>query len=353
MGTTSRNHFYEPEQDQSIYRTGNGLVYYAGLDYTGRNFGYFLEALGRTRDYRADVGFTRRTNTNSNFLFMRYNNDPKPKAKLVSWRVHNAAGVNYDFQGRMQNWFNESQGQIRLQGNTWIGLGLESGYERLFEEEFGPIRTSSQSGAFFGPDSERSAYRRGMYWYIESAPSKKYSLFTFMSRNWGGLDLDFGGGPRFPRVSPAAIADPNAPLDPGAGNTLFIEANVTYKPIAALNTSLGYIKSRLVRRDTDLLAFDDNILSWRTTYQFTRFTFLRARLDYDSLASNMRGQYLFGWTPNPGTSFYVGYNDDLSYNGFDQFTGNSLPGFRRNNRTFFIKTSYLIRRSLRFLVALI
>jgi hypothetical protein len=101
-----------------------------------------------------------------------------------------------------------------------------------------------------------------------------------------------------------------------------------------------------VRTDTRLLAFDDNILSWRTTYQFTRFTFLRARLDYDSLASSMRGQYLFGWTPNPGTSFYVGYNDDLSYNGFDQFTGNPLSGFRRNSRTFFIKTSYLIRRSL-------
>jgi hypothetical protein len=346
LGTHTRSHFYEPEIDQNVYRTGNGLVYYAGLDYTGRNFGYNLEALGRTADYRANVGFTRRRNTNSNSLFMRYNSDPKPKATLVSWRVYNFASVNYDFQGRMQNWINESQGQIRVPGNTWIGLGVEEGYERLFEEEFGAIRTSTQRGTFFGEDSERSAHRKAIYGYVESAPSKKYSLFVFMSRNWGGFDLDFGGGPRFRRVSPAALADPNAPLDPGAGNTFFVDANITYKPTAALNTSLGYIKSRLVRNDTRLLAFDDNILSWRTTYQFTRFTFLRARLDYDSLASSMRGQYLFGWTPNPGTSFYVGYNDDLTYNGFDQFTGNSLPGFRRNSRTFFIKTSYLFRRSL-------
>ncbi|HJQ67528.1 MAG TPA: DUF5916 domain-containing protein [Blastocatellia bacterium] len=346
LGTTSRRHFYDPERDESVYRTGNGLVYYAGLDYTGRNFGYFFEALGRTRDYRADVGFTRRTNTNSNFLFMRYNNDPKPKATLISWRVFNGIGVNYDFQGRMQNWNNETQGQIRTKGNTWIGLGTDFGYERLFEEEFGAIRTLSRGGAFFGPDSERSSNRRDIYGYIESAPSKKYSLFVFMSKAWGGFDLDFGGGPRFPRVSPAALVDPEAPLDPGAGNSFTIDSNFTYKPIAALNTSIGYIKSRLVRRDTGLLAFDDNIISWRTTYQFTRFTFLRARIDYDSLASSMRGQYLFGWTPNPGTSFYVGYNDDLTYNGFDQFTGNPLPGFRRNNRTFFIKTSYLIRRSL-------
>jgi hypothetical protein len=82
------------------------------------------------------------------------------------------------------------------------------------------------------------------------------------------------------------------------------------------------------------------------TYQFTRFVFARARLDYDSLASSVRGQYLFGWTPSPGTAFYFGYNDDSKYNGFSPFTGSLEPGFHRNGRTFFIKTSYLFRRSI-------
>jgi hypothetical protein len=59
----------------------------------------------------------------------------------------------------------------------------------------------------------------------------------------------------------------------------------------------------------------------------------------------VRGQFLFGWTPNPGTSFYVGYNDDMNRNGFNPFTGQLEPGFRRNGRTFFIKMSYLIRRT--------
>ena len=76
-----------------------------------------------------------------------------------------------------------------------------------------------------------------------------------------------------------------------------------------------------------------------------RFLFLRARVDYDTLASNARGQFLFGYTPNPGTAFYLGYNDDLTRNGFNPFTGQLEPGFRRNGRTFFIKMSYLIRRS--------
>jgi hypothetical protein len=70
------------------------------------------------------------------------------------------------------------------------------------------------------------------------------------------------------------------------------------------------------------------------------------RLDFDSMESNVRSQFLLGWAPNPGTSFYVGYNDDLNYNGFSSFTGERERGFRRNSRTFFIKMSYLIRRSL-------
>jgi hypothetical protein len=52
-----------------------------------------------------------------------------------------------------------------------------------------------------------------------------------------------------------------------------------------------------------------------------------------------------GWTPSPGTSFYVGYNDDMNYNSPNPFTGQLTPGFRRNSRTFFIKMSYLFRKS--------
>jgi hypothetical protein len=83
----------------------------------------------------------------------------------------------------------------------------------------------------------------------------------------------------------------------------------------------------------------------RTTYQFTRFTFARARVDYSTLNARPRGQFLLGWMPNPGTAFYVGYNDDLNYNGFGSFSGQLEPGLRRNGRTFFVKMSYLIRRS--------
>ena len=99
------------------------------------------------------------------------------------------------------------------------------------------------------------------------------------------------------------------------------------------------------RFDTGEVAFDVNIVSLRTTYQFTRFLFARGRIDYDSTVSNYRGQFLLGWTPNPGTAFYVGYNDDVNQHGFNPLSGRLEPGFRRNGRTFFIKMSYLFRRS--------
>jgi hypothetical protein len=124
-----------------------------------------------------------------------------------------------------------------------------------------------------------------------------------------------------------------------------MDGGVSYQPSTPWNISLSLTKERLRRYDTGLLAFDDNIVSLRSTYQFTRFIFARGRVDYDSLSSNIQGQFLFGWTPNPGTAFYAGYNDDLNHNGFNRFTGQLEPGFRRNGRTFFIKMSYLFRKS--------
>ena len=154
-----------------------------------------------------------------------------------------------------------------------------------------------------------------------------------------------GNGPDFPRVSRAALQNPNNAIDPGQGTQLYIESNFRYQPTNALQVQLDYTKTRLVRDDTKLTAFDDNIFSLRSTYQFTRNTFARMRLDYSTLNKHIRPQIVVGWTPTPGTAIYGGYNDDMSYNGYNQFTGQFEPGLRGNGRTFFIKASYLFRKS--------
>ena len=392
MGSVSHQPFFYAEEGVEDDRKEKGMVYGFYVNNNGRNWGYEIGAVGRSKFFRADVGFNRRFNTNNPTVFVRYNSDEKPKSAIVAWRLFNFFGSNFDWEGRHQRYVNETQGQVRLQRQTWIGLGFEKGYERVFEDEFGGTRAARRlrvadivgpetaarlapcdafgtlpllveddpltRGAdesrrhprctFYGDDNERSAGRTSVYTYVETRPSKKFSGFFFTSYNWGALDFDFGTrNPRFPRVSPAALLEgQDAPLDPGAGNEWFFEGNVAYQPTDALRLQLFYTKDRLVRQDTGLTAFDDNIYSLRGTYQFTRFWFARARADYSTLASRVSMQYLMGWAPNPGTSFYVGYNDDLNRNGVHPFSREVVPGFDRNGRLFFIKASYLFRKSV-------
>ncbi|HEX8181646.1 MAG TPA: DUF5916 domain-containing protein [Pyrinomonadaceae bacterium] len=356
IGTSTRD-CSGPSADLLSCFKNKGFAYSGAYDVTRRNTGWVFSVGGRTRDYRADVGFTQRVNTNSAFYAYRWNTEPKPKAKLIQFRIQNFTGVDYDWQGRSQDWFDGTNFNFQLQHQTFLQIGTNFGYDRLFAEEF--------SGRFAGLDQERQARHRTIFVYTETTLSKKYSGYFFLGTQRGQFDFDFGAGSRFPRVSPGAIAARDAraagfcddederkrpavcfdPQDPGPGYTFDVQAGLTYQPTSALRTSLDYTKNRLTRFDTRLVAFDENIYVLRATYQFTRFTFARARLDYDTLGSRMRGQFLLGYTPNPGTAFYVGYNDDLNRNGFNPFNGNLEPGFRRNGRTFFIKASYLFRRS--------
>jgi hypothetical protein len=346
LGTTSRRFFFDPELGGNVYRTGNGFGYSWNLDKAKRHVSYDLGGEGRTRAYRADVGFTPRTNTNDEYFTARYSSEPDPKAKIISWRLVNTVRADFDWQGRMQLWSVRPQFGVTLRHNTAFALAYNRGYERIFEEEFGPVRTATRAGAFAGPDPERATYGNSLSLAFETAPSNKYAASFSASYGTGVFDYDFGAGPRFPRISPAALADPNAAYDPGAGRSLNLYGSFTYQPTAALRTSLDFTKSKLVRDDNGRLAFDDNIFALRATYQFTRFLFARGRLDYDTLTSRVYGEYLLGWSPNPGTAFYAGYNDSLNYNGFNPFTGQYEPGFARNGRTFFIKVSYLFRHSV-------
>jgi hypothetical protein len=151
---------------------------------------------------------------------------------------------------------------------TW-GRAVNVGYERIFEEEFGVARTATQSGSFFG-GPERSTKYVAPYIYGGTHPSKKYSANFFLNYSSDSFDFDFGAEPKYPRVSPAALADPNAPLDPGPGKFWELNLGFNYQPTNELNASFGYTMNRLRRNDTNLVAFQENIFSFRSTYQFTR-----------------------------------------------------------------------------------
>lgn len=351
IGTTSRNFFFDPNEGKTRYRTGNGFGYSGNYSVSGRNWGWEVYGEGFTRDYRTDVGFVQRTNSNFNSAFLRYNSEKNPKKKIISYHLHNFTHVDYDWQGRIYIWETENLVELTLPRNSYFGVWWEPAYERLFEHEFGPTRQARpcdpfKNCTFFGLDNERSTNKQHISAYAGSTPNKMFQFSGQVTYRSGHLDLDFGNGAKYPRVSPAALLlGQRAPLDPGRGGLLQVNAGIAYQPTNELRMSLNLTKQRLRRYDTGLVAFDVNIWTFRGTYQFTKATFARAIFDYNTLNSRLRSQLLFGWTPSPGTAFYAGYNDDMQYNFQNPFTGQLTPGFRRNGRTFFIKASYLFRKS--------
>ena len=364
IGTTTRGYFYNPVTDRNEYRTGNGVGYNVWMERTGRNLYMNYLAFGRSKDYIAQVGFTQRTDTNYAGSYIRYETDRDAKKSIIYKRIQNATNITYDWHGRAQYFITDSQSMLALQKQTFIGANLQFGFERVYEHEFGKVRTPTRpEGSFFGPSAERGAPFKAVQAFIESTPNKQLYLFFFMDYTHGIMEYDFGSSRDYPRVSAAylayradrercenetpgqcsGISEPG--LDPGAGNQLTIESTIRYQPTTAFQTQLNYTKRRMVRQDTGLLAFDENLFSSRSTYQFTRNTFARLRLDYSTLGRRFRPQFVLGWTPNPGTALYVGYNDDLFYNGYNPYSGRPESGFFRNGRSFFIKASYLFKKS--------
>jgi len=375
LGTHSRKWFYNPDINRSEYRTGNGVGYYFNLDYTTDLHGWTFQAIGRSRDYRADAGFTKRTNTNAFFFANRFSTKSDAKAKLIraSWSQFGRYVV--DWNGRIQEGLIGNNFNLQLQGSLFINSEIGLQFEKLYEEEFGARRDPSrfQPGGFYGAPT-RSSYEPYASVNFNKTVNKQLTVYGFIGSIINAFDYDFGAGNRYPRTSQAFRnyldspeynlyiqqlyahqADPTVPLpdffpnppalDPGRGWQFDLNLGGEYKPIEPLRVSLDYTKSRLIRNDNKGRAFDTNIFSFRSTYQFTRFAYIRLRADYDTLSRNMAGQFLFGWNPNPGTAFYVGYNDDFNYHGYSPFTNQHEPGFERNSRTFFIRASYLFRKS--------
>lgn len=368
LGSTSVDDFFFADSGETRHRRENGLGYAFDYNRNGRHLVLDLSGIGRTLFFRTAVGFQTRVNYNREALFVQYTTEPKPKAKIISFQIYDSPSILFDWQGRAHVSNNEVQATFNLRRQTQVGGGLDNGYERLFEEEFGARRQGgvncvlANNCTFAGASDERSTYDNKVYAFAVLNPNRKLRIFFIGRSLQNSFDFDFGAGPRYPRVSPSALAagrasaaglcNPasppavcNAPLDPGPGRVFSMNTNINFQQAAALNFNLDFTKQRLRRNDTGLVAFDENIVTFKTTYQFTRFIFVRGRIDFDSLQSNAKGQFLFGWTPNPGTALYVGYNDDVNRRGFNPFTGQLEPGLQRNGRTFFIKMSYLFRRS--------
>ena len=314
------------------YRTGNGIGYNFNLDYSSETHGWFMQAGGRSKYYRTDSGFTRQTNANSVFLFNRFSTKSNAKKAIIRANWTQTGGIDYDWDGRLQSFSAGTELSLSLQKNTSLNFEVESSYDKIYEEEFGLKRSPSRpNGTFFGAPT-RTTWQQSASVNINQALGKRinYGAFVGMIRN--AFDYFY--------------FEPNGLQNPGPGIQFDANLYMEFKPVDPLRLSVSYNKSRLVRNDNKVRSFDADLVTLKSTYQFTRFMYTRFRLDYNSLDSNYSGQALFGLNPSPGTAFYVGYNDNFNYKGLSPFTGQIEPGFERNGRTFFVRMSYLFRKSL-------
>ena len=209
-------------------------------------------------------------------------------------------------------------------------------YERLLKI-MGRTPTMVELGIFSAMWSEHCSYKSSKVW-LKKLPTKAPWVIQGPGENAGVIDIGDGQAAIFKMEShnhPSYI-EPYQGAATGVGGILRDVFTMGARPVANLNAlRFGDPKHPKTR----------HLVSFRSTYQFSRFTYVRARVDYDSSRRNYGGQLLFGWNPNPGTAFYVGYNDTFNYNGYSPITGQYVPGFVRNNRTFFIRASYLFRKS--------
>ena len=115
------------------------------------------EASGRTKDYRADAGFTRRTDSNNFFFANRVSTKSKPKAPVIRANFNQFVRYGLDFRGRMQQALFGGNVNLSMQGNLFIYFESGVGWEKIYEDEFGPIRTATRQGGFFGAPSRTAS----------------------------------------------------------------------------------------------------------------------------------------------------------------------------------------------------
>ncbi|MBV9216675.1 MAG: hypothetical protein JO053_10905 [Acidobacteria bacterium] len=342
--SSTRDYFYDADKDPSTFGTGNGFKYSYYYSFTrDRHVSWGFSGGGTSDKFRAALGFVSRTGRFSNSAEFNYNFEPTPKGFITYKYFGVSLYQGHDMHGRLQNVGGDWYGGISFKGNASLGGGFSMEKNAIYEDEFGTKRNAVRPGAFFGAPS-RSVVGWGPNAYFYKQFNKRISVNANVSVYYNSFDYDFGAGPDYPRVSPAALAlGQGAPLDPGAATSFYFGAGTSLKPTDKFSLGLSYNHSSLRRDDTGLVTYVSNYFSFSSAYQFSRFVNLKARVYYDTLSDNIFGQYTFGWTPSVGKALYIGYNSSTNYNGYA--FGARQPGFLQMDRTFFIKLSYLFRKS--------
>ena len=300
----------------------NGSAYLAQLVGSGRNFNYGLTYTDRSPGFRADLGFIPRVDVRQVEQYANYRWRPESR-KVVSFGPAGYVLLNWDRQGRLQDWYADAGFGVQMKRQTFIDVDHAQAYE-LFEGQ--GFRTNQTNVSFVSDPLE-----------------------------WFGFSASYGSGTTT-NYSPAVGLSPFEAASRG-GNV-----SLTLRPTSRASFYQSYIYRRLATRNDSIVfagagtsIFNNHILRSKINYQFNRKLSLRFILDYDAVLPNtslialentkrLTPDILLSYMVNPGTALYVGYTDRyenllLSPAFFSRVSSPTTP----TDRQFFVKFSYLFR----------
>ena len=279
---------------------GPGAAYILRLNRDGRHLKYNFNDRHITDDYRAFLGFTRTTGIHMDSLSVEYHLRPAKSAWLVDIAPYTEGNYERTTKGVVQDaWFD--QGAI-MQLKRNIHLTLVNSFDRA---------------GFAG---------KNLPYHFNSVFFNAQAIKSFSVNGY----VTVGTWPNFD------------PANAVVGKYVELKTDAVFKPSSRLELGMLYLKSTLNDKETARRIFNQEIIRNRVVFQFTRSTFVRSILEYDTLNRSISVSELFAYTPRPNTALYVGYGD-LLYNGFDPIAQTRSPGLFRLRRSFFVKVSYNYR----------
>ncbi len=131
--------------------------------------------------------------------------------------------------------------------------------------------------------------------------------------------------------------------DPYQGKGSNVSASLIYQPSSQLYSSLSLVFRDFYTDSTGVKEFDYNIIRSKNTFQFNKYLFFRAIVEYHSLQKELRTDFLASFTYIPGTVIHLGYGSIYDKKKWQNDDYVDSDRFIETNRVFFFKTSYLWR----------
>jgi hypothetical protein len=126
------------------------------------------------------------------------------------------------------------------------------------------------------------------------------------------------------------------------GNGYLGALYINFQPSDKFTLNLNLTHSDLSKAEEEL--YDVNILYSKATYQFSKYFFLRALVQYNSYQKRMLTDFLASFTLIPGTVLHIGYGGIYEKRTWLDDQWMPLQGDLYNiKRSFFAKVSYLWR----------